>query len=383
MKSSCAGGAQEEVGAGRCSALARGALFAAALICAPFACAPRQPAEFRLEGPPSLPVLVPPAPKLTPYGQTIRLRRDRVHSACTIQTPALALAWRGSKAYLVPDLGPTGNMTNLKAARDLERFQADVFQLQERGCFDAHDVSRLLSALANSAPMRPDMAFSLRYGSSLATGHVDLVPGFRLQDVTLIKDSSGRAVGERTLWYRVLAGRGDGVRVFRANRPEVRWYAGRKVDQPPPRLDLHIPEVAQYWRLAWWRAASSADHFNLVIAAVNRSALENSTSYLERTPGDCPKLGDIIPGAWCRLLSPDTVLTAELPIKAQSHTVYVPLTTTVATALISLGVANPASLLPVLKVWRRLGANLYPIRFDSRSDAILKLPLMAGDQLRW
>lgn len=364
-------------------AVARSALFAVALICAPFACAPRQPAAFRLEGTPSLPVLVPPARKLTPNGQTIRLRRDRVHSGCTIQTPVLTLAWRGSKAYLVPDLGPTGNMTNLTAARDLEKFQADVFQLQERGCFNAQDVSRLLSALANSAPMRPDMAFSLRYGPSLATGYVDLVPGFRLEDVTLIKDSSGRAVGERTVWYRVLAGGGDGVRVFRAGRPKVRWYAGRGAAQPPPLLDLNFPEAAQNWRLAWWLSASKADHFILVIAAANRSALESSTAYLERTPGDCPNVGATVQGTWCRLLSPDTVLTAELPIVAQSHTVYVPLTTTVATALMSLGVANPASVLPVLRVWRRLGANLCPIRFDSHSDAILKLPLMAGDQLRW
>ncbi|HEV2424948.1 MAG TPA: hypothetical protein VGZ29_08985 [Terriglobia bacterium] len=347
------------------------------------ACAQPGTPAFRLEGRPTSPLLVPPSPKLASSRDAVRVRRGPVDADCTIKTPVLALEWRGSKARLVPNLDAIRKMTNLALAPHLEEFRTDVFRLQERGCFSQEGADRLLAALASSAPMPPKTVLSLRYGPSLTTGYVDLVPGFRLEDATLIRTSGGRAVGQRTGWYKVVARGSDGVRVVRAGRPRLHWFPGRGRGEPPAPLDLRFPAEARVWRLSWWVTASSADHFNMVIAAVDRPTLDNATRHLAGRPADCLSLDAAVRGAWCRPLSPDTVLTAEIPIEAQGRTVYVPLTANVAQALITIGVSDPESVEPTLKIWRRFGGHMYPVQFDPGSKAILNLPLVSRDRLHW
>ncbi len=278
-------------------------------------------------------------------------------------------------------------MSNLMRMRALKAFRSRLFRLEARGCFDAARAGTLMDEVASAAPVSPVTAFYLRYGPSPATGVVNLAPGFRLHAVTLVRSRRGRVVGQQTAWFAVRARRGAGVRVQPLSRPKIRLYLSHLRARRPGPLLLRFPRPARYWRLAWWLGASKANHSNMVVAAASRAALQRATAAVQTYPAACaalaPRGGAGRRLAWCLPISRSTVLTAELPIRVQGRRRYVPFDLTLAQALNDLGIANPASLLPKLRVWRRFRGHPAPLRFDRRSAAILAVPLMAGDEIRW
>lgn len=278
-------------------------------------------------------------------------------------------------------------MSNLMRMRALERFRAKLFRLEARGCFDAARTGALMAEVASAAPVNPKTAFYLRYGPSPATGSVNLAPGFRLHAVTLVRSPHGHLVGQQTAWFAVRARRRAGVWVQRLGEPTIHWFFPRRRARRPQALRLRFPPAAAYWRLVWWLGASKTDHSNMVVAAASRAALVRATAAVQTRPAACAALApDAGAGrrlAWCLPIGRSTVLTAELPMKVQGKRRYVPFDLTLAQALNNLGVANPASVLPTLRFWRRFRGRLAPLQFNRHNSAILGVPVMAGDEIRW
>lgn len=344
-------------------------------------CAPPLRPSFRLIGAEFAPVLEPPESPLR-----VHLRRGSAADACGVAAPLASLTWHkslGRRPEARLQIGPLlqSQMGPVARARALDAFRLAILARLQRGCFDGLTSDALLSALASSEPMSPDAAFSLRYGAAAASGYADLVAGFHLQEVTLIRAGDGAIRGQRTRLFAVAARGRGAIAVRPLGRPQSRWYFHDLRAKEPPGLPFSEARAAGYWRLFLWLTAAPGSHAVIVAAATTRSALDEISRVVQLDPERCARLSAA--GRWCWALSRDTVLTIEIPVKIQGRRAYEPFYSRAAEAIHAAGISDPRSVLPSLRVWRSVNGRPTPIAFDRRSGAILFLRLMAGDQLRW
>jgi hypothetical protein len=268
----------------------------------------------------------------------------------------------------------------LDALQSLEEFRTGLHQLEAQGCLPPGEADQILQRLEESIPMPPAIAVFLRYGLYPVDGAMDLIPGMRLKEVTPMRDALGRTLGYETSWFDVVPRRGGGVALRLAGKPkDAPRHARRRGLQPQP-VDLGFPAQARFLRLLLLQSISSADHPILLLAGVDQNAIDHATGVLQRQPSRCATLSR---QSWCHTVPYGSALTAEIRIRVQRKTVYVPVDDTVADAIETAGYPEPQRRLPHLQVRRSFHGRSIPIVGKREKASLLSLQVMGGDEIRW
>lgn len=346
------------------------------------ACSPaRLRLSFQLRRIPAAEVLIPPGieGRLPKTVQHFRIRHART---CSTAAGSFRFAVHKSRATLT---------TNLKNAvinghilvgtlRGIDRFRSGLHQLEAQRCLPAGASDRILQHVEEAMALPTAVAVYLRYGAYPLTGSIDLIPGMRLKEVTPMKAANGQVGGYETTWYNVQPQYVGGVRLRRAHRPSDAPRRARRHGFRPVPVELTFPAGARFLRILLLLARSRANHPVLFLGGSDQFSLDQATALVRRQPARCEHLAG---PAWCHAVPYGASLTAEMNLRVEGKTLYLPVDDTVADALQTAGQLHPRRLEPRLQVFRRFGTTRIPVLFNRNQPDIFSLPLIGGDQLRW
>jgi len=318
--------------------------------------------------PPLAYTLVPQGPQLilTPPSRTapeIELPHSRLkpHLGCAIDTDWISLRWTGKTAHIhmSPSDGDLGGPDRMftDTLKSIEAFRAALASGVDKGCLSAEERARLIAAITERFALPTMLAYQLRFGSFVQSGFVELTPDYRLKVVSPLPSGVGVA------YYSITAApKDDRIRLaldsFTTSPPGI-----------PPATPLSLPPTADYFRVLFWTSRSSANHYATILAAENRTALENATRQFQAQPdGSCRvELG---PDVTCIPVPPAWAVNAELRVRVNGSDAYVRIGGTVGDA-----VGGERQ----VQVLRMFQGRPIPVKGEN----LMRLVLMPGDQISY
>lgn len=136
---------------------------------------------------------------------------------------------------------------------------------------------------------------------------------------------------------------------------------------------------AAYFRLFFLRRVSDADHDIAVIGARTLDELERQTARFEQNPTTCAAE----PQGACILIPKEVAVLPHIAVSINGKITPVWIGATVQDAIRLAGVRDTKAALPALTVERMYRGRLVPVHFDRTQEAIFRLSLIAGDDVRW
>lgn len=245
-----------------------------------------------------------------------------------------------------------------------------------------------------------------RYQNYRRSGYIDLDPDMRLRVIAPIMRSGSNGIAlepsevsatsaenitiEGRAWKDLLGYEtgiytlvpADNGVVLKLNSLEAKPVSGsgsdlQTTDYLQPRSDS--PDVL---RLYFQLRRSDFDHDSALLVANSSAALEQASTRFETNPNSiCGSRQSAGEDVQCFAPPHQVAMIAELGIRVQDRIVYVPVESSLQTALRAYGEQDPKRLIPSLRVFRRVGAREIPIRFNKDSDEILRLPVAGGDRI--
>ncbi len=307
-------------------------------------------------------ILMPP---IRP-AQEIELPHSRLkpNPGCDIDTDWISLRWTGKTARVrmtasdgdSGDLGGPDRMFT-DDLKSIEAFRSALAADVDKGCLTADERSRIIAAITERFALPTMTAYQLRFGSFVQSGFVELTSDFRLKVVSPLPS------GVEVAYYSIAAAaKDDRMRLafdsFTTNPPGT-----------PPATPLSLPTTADYFRVLFWTSRSSANHYATILAAENRSALENATRQFQAQPdGSCRvELGS---GVACIPVPPDWAVNPELRVRVNGSDAYVRIGGTVSDAV------EGERQVQVLRMFQ---GRPIPVKGAN----LMRLVLMPGDQVSY
>jgi hypothetical protein len=387
----------------------------------------RAPMAYQLRRQGLDPVLFPPAKvKETSTTSDIRvlLKNSRASSesaaACDIDGTVVSLHWRGTTAVVALRLQAfyttTADQTPNQTGRGLfidplvamEKFHADLLDRQTKGCLRADENTRLRRSIVENLPLPPTIAYFFDLGSYDVTGYFDLTPDFRMITTSPIyradaELSPDNLIGYETAHYVFVSDSTPDARAsatsaigFTAaadsNSDRIRMALSRAtevingdpaIEKRTLRNDLHFPQSPGYFRLLFMaddNAATVRVTRAILISAPDQNRLAQAVaSRQESAESFCAALS--VPGVTCIIFPKNFGVSPELRVRANGEDYYVRVGGFLQEAI---DLQHPENGLPkMLKVRRLYRGRLVPVKFDPKSDDILKLVLLPGDEITW
>lgn len=255
----------------------------------------------------------------------------------------------------------------------------DQFRLRLRTCLPPQHADALLTRLIETRPLASPLAFALRYGSFRTSGYLDLRAPFATKVVKPLR-RNGATIGFETQYFHVdPAPDGDGSRLTLHAAEQI--INDRRIVPATPEPVLTVSPEARYFRLFFLARRSAADHNIALLAAARQDALDLATPAFQQEPAEyCQSPRDRVA---CTLFPVNTAVGAELRVRVQRDTRYIPLHGRVRDALAASGVADPQRLLARLQVTRPVRGRPRPINFDRTRQDIFELILLGNEHLTW
>lgn len=123
------------------------------------------------------------------------------------------------------------------------------------------------------------------------------------------------------------------------------------------------------------------DHTTVLLFAKTEAILNEASGAFEEDPdGFCAAPHN---DSHCLAFPPSTTVTPLVKVRVHKRDIFVPISATVRDALAAYGNVDPQHVAPHLKLERLWAANLVPMRFETKTPAILSLPVVAGDRITW
>jgi hypothetical protein len=258
--------------------------------------------------------------------------------------------------------------------------------MQQANCVPAGEAYALAGQVAQSVPLPLGQVPRLLQ-PDIQAGYTDLHPGQRVRVISPIfrpgappqaealenfkinglsheARASKDLLGYETAWYRVEPGALQLVTV-------EAQIEGKSIRSERSRF-TYFPFLpsARLFRMLFLTRASTQDREALVLAAASESEIETNTRMLNEDPARCAQM----PGL-CVVLPPRVAMTVYVTVMVNGEEKTVPPASPLG-ALVPAGVRH-------LQVKKRSGGKLTPVDFQQAPEAILKLPLMGGEQVEW
>jgi hypothetical protein len=384
------------------------------------------PATYQLRRQGLDPVLFPPT-KLKERASSsdinVSLKNSRAQSSsvagCDIDGTVVSLRWQGTTAVVSlrtqPFFAATADQSADQTGRGLyvdplvamEKFQADLLDRQTQGCFSPAENTRLRRAIVENLPLPPAIAYFFELGSYDVTGYFDLTPDFRMITTSpLYRPGSDQTpdnlIGYETAHYvfvsdptrgvaaAVQAGRtafasadanNDRIRIALSRATEV-INGDPAIEKSTLRNDLHFPQSPAYFRLLFMADDNTATvrvTRAILLSAPDQSLLAQAVASRQVSAENfCVTLA--VPSVTCTIFPRNFGVSPELRVRANGQDYYV----RVGGFLQEVLDWHPGDHAPkTLKVRRPFRGRLVPVKFDPKSDDILKLVLLPGDEITW
>lgn len=396
------------------------------------------PAAYRLQRQGLDPVMFPPTKlKAATAASTIHvdLKNVRAQSTsvagCDIDGDVLSLRWQGTTAAVSlhtqsffappaeqstnPSANQSTSQTTAQTGRGLyvdplvaiEKFHADLLDRQTKGCLRPDENTRLGRAIVENLPLPPTIAYFFELGSYDVTGYFDLTPDFRLLTTSPIyrpdtELTPENLIGYETAHYVFVPEKPSGtilnasqnaasaappdsdsgrIRIALSRATEV-INGNPAVEKRTLRNDLHFPTSPGYFRLLFMaddNAAAVRITRAILLFAPDQSRLAQAVaSRRDNAETFCATLS--VPGVTCTVFPKNFGVSPELRVRANGQDYYI----RVGGFLQEVLDWHPGDHAPkTLKVRRPFHGRLVPVKFDPRSDDILKLVLLPGDEIIW
>jgi hypothetical protein len=385
------------------------------------------PMAYQLRRQGTEPVLFPPTKlKSTTAASVVHvnLKNARAQSAsaggCDIDGDVMSLRWQGTTAvvslrtqsFVTPVADQPSNETGGGSFVDplvaMEKFHADLLDRQTRGCLRPDENTRLRRAIVENLPLPPAIAYFFDLGSYDVTGYFDLTPDFRMLTTSpLYRPDSDltpeNLIGYETAHYVFVAdpkfdakaastsansftaaadSNGDRIRMALSRATEV-INGNPAVEKRTLRNDLHFPESPGYFRLLFMaddNAATVRITRAILLSAPNQTRLTQAVaSRQDSAERFCATLA--VPGVTCIIFPRNFGVSPELRVRTNGQDFYIRVGGFLQEAI---DLKNPDDGPPkTLNVRRLYRGRLVPIKFDPKSDDILKLVLLPGDEITW
>jgi hypothetical protein len=317
-------------------------------------------------------------------------------SACTPATRSWRLQGSGTGDVLMPPAVRTSikvplceEKLTLTPAQVLMR-RTEIINAEDEGCIPHGRSDAILDEAVQHQAISPAALPSVRYGYSLAAGHADLVPGWRLRVITLLTKSGsfrlketaeqtgsntltvrtdGDFLGHETAYYAVIRRtREPGVSVRLESVEAAVGGATEKRKDPKERL-FDLPPWARHVRLVFLTRASSADHDMAIVGARTYWDLEQATAPVQVTPQTgCRTTANV----YCAWVPAGIAVTPEVQVTLNGAGKWVALPATLGSLVPD---AKAASVI-VRRAWR---GRMLPI--TATNVDIRHLSLVGGEQI--
>jgi hypothetical protein len=392
------------------------------------------PAAYRLQRQGLDPVLFPPTRLKAATGSStihVDLRNARAQSTsvagCDIDGEVLSLRWQGTTAavslhtqsfFAPPPEQSTNSSTNQTTAQTgrglyvdplvaIEKFHSDLLDRQTKGCLRPDENTRLGRAIVENLPLPPAIAYFFELGSYDVTGYFDLTPDFRLLTTSPIYRPDADITPENLIGYETahyvfvpdkssgtvlnVSETSAGAAASDSNSGRIRLALSRStevmngnpaIEKRTLRNDLHFPASPGYFRLLFMaddNAATVRITRAILLFAPNQSRLAQAVaSRQDNAEHFCATLA--VPDVTCIVFPKNFGVSPELRVRANGQDYYI----RVGGFLQEVLDWHPGDHAPkTLKVRRPFRGHLVPVKFDPRSDDILKLVLLPGDEITW
>ena len=373
------------------------------------------------------PVLFPPT-KLKEESSAsdirVSLKKSRASSefaaACDIDGTVVSLHWRGTtavvalrqQAFYATTADQAPNQTDRGLFIDplvaMEKFHADLLDRQTKGCLRPDENTRLRRAIVENLPLPPTIAYFFDLGSYDVTGYFDLTPDFRMITTSPIYRSDAEQTPDNLIGYEtahyvfvadsrpdtrapatpangfaaVADSNGDRIRLALSRATEV-INGEPAVEKRTLRNDLHFSQSPGYFRLLFMvddNAATVRVTRAILLSAPDQNRLAQAVaSRQESAESFCASLA--VPGVTCIIFPKNFGVSPELRVRTNGQDFYIRVGGFLREAM---DLEHPENGPPkTLKVRRLYRGRLVPVKFDPKSDDILKLVLLPGDEITW
>ncbi|MBI3209581.1 MAG: hypothetical protein HYZ37_11860, partial [Candidatus Solibacter usitatus] len=237
---------------------------------------------------------------------------------CAIRNETFDLAFRKSTAKLRADVGGTGdpNRVPMSTLTDISGFRGELLRLESNGCLRSGESATLLTRMIDALALPSRVAFQLKHGSSIDAGYTDVREPFRMKVVAPIRGTANR--GFETAWYRVVSGR------LVLERAESSVNGVVTILSEAVLARVEVPPESRHYRLFFLTRRTINEHDILLLSSASVTEMEeNSRKLVANADVACKAIPSCYP------VPPGSAVSAELPIKANGVTVYIPLSGTV------------------------------------------------------
>jgi len=372
-------------------------------------------------------VLFPPT-KLKPATAAstihVKLKNARAQSVtvagCDIDGDVLSLRWQGTTAtvslrtqsfFTLPaeqSSNQPGRGLYVDPLLAIEKFHSDLLDRQTKGCLRPDENTRLRRAIVENLPLPSTIAYFFDLGSYDVTGYFDLTPDFRMITTSPIyrlgsDTTPENLIGYETAHYVFVAdpkpdavaaapagngfaasadSNGDRIRLSLSRATEV-INGNPAIEKRTLRHDLHFPQSPGYLRLLFM-ADDNADTVRItraiLLSAPDQTRLAQAVATRQVNAEDfCATLA--VPGVTCTIFPKNFGVSPELRVRANGEDFYIRVGGFLQEVLdLKHAEDGPPKTLKVRRLFR---GRLVPIKFDPKSNDILRLVLLPGDEVTW
>jgi hypothetical protein len=354
----------------------------------------------------------------------VSLKNSRASSesaaGCDIDGSVVSLHWQGTTAVVSLRTQPFYTATADQAPNQtdrglfidplvaMEKFHADLLDRQTKGCLRPDENTRLRRAIVENLPLPPTIAYFFDLGSYDVTGYFDLTPDFRMITTSPIYRADADPIPDNLIGYetahyvfvadprpngRMAATPADGfAAVADSNSDRIRMALSRAtevingepaIEKRTLRNDLHFSQSPGYFRLLFMaddNAATVRVTRAILLSAVDQAGVARAVAARQESAEKfCATLA--VPSVTCTIFPRNFGVSPELRVRANGQDFYIRVGGFLQEAI---DLQHPENGPPkTLKVRRLYRGRLVPIKFDPKSDDILKLVLLPGDEITW
>ncbi len=299
---------------------------------------------------------------------TVTGARADARGACAIESRDFRLGWTAEGAAVSVDLEtlfPDGAYDEA-AHGSFEAFRIQLEALEKRdGCLRPGGARTIAQRVAESLPVPfQDVAFYRNRYNPYRTW-VDLEPGMRLLRQSVQDGIGSRAPSSIVSEYKLL------------DRPDS---TGVRFDSAPDGApDLPFQRLFLRTAFSGARTAGSEQYATLVSAPDLRTMEEITEKFEENPAAVC----DARPSP-CTVFPNRVTMVPEIPVKARDTLVYVDPVSCLGDVLRRVYQKEPPKkAVETLTVERPFGGGYARIDLKSAGSLALRVPVVAGDRLRW
>jgi hypothetical protein len=344
-----------------------------------------------------------PEPNPTASAEVKKARQNSTAVDCDLNGKMVTLHCNRSTALLEfktdsylaepKELGTSSDRTlgmplglNVDPFREIGVFQAQLLQLEGRGCLKPAEAQRILRAVPEDFPLPPPFAFHFQLGNFDTNGYFDLTPDFRMEVISPIYDSEDAQTLDHQTGYEV------SYYGFKAVDPDGRLLSsftsagesrlGQPVQsKPAPRSKIAFPAGPSFYRLLFKfeKAADKQITHAFLLTAAAHSDLDVTTTRI-MAPAVYQCVAPLPPMANCMEFPQLFGVNPELRVRVNGKDTYLALGAGVGSALQLPFEAEVPKTLHITRLYR---GRRIPISFDPANKDILLLTLLPGDELTW